>query len=88
MRMNLVKFFPFLFPRPLPCDFFDQGISEGALRTGFRLEILAIMVHGSIINSVRVKVYHGRKVDQERINLDEIALVVWDRIKKQSALFI
>ncbi|GAB3659227.1 TetR/AcrR family transcriptional regulator [Echinicola sediminis] len=63
--------------------FFQEGIDSGELRSGVRPEILSIMVHGTIISSVKVLIHHGKKISQDEINLGEIAEIVWDGIKKQ-----
>jgi len=65
-------------------SFFEDGIKSGAVRSGVRPEILSIMVHGTIISSVKVTLYHGKKIDREEINLGEIAEIVWDGIKTQN----
>ncbi|WP_137403992.1 TetR/AcrR family transcriptional regulator [Echinicola rosea] len=63
--------------------FFESGIESGALRMGARPEILAIMVHGSIVSSVKVALHHNKKMNLDAINLGEIAEIVWDGIRKQ-----
>ncbi|WP_200979187.1 TetR/AcrR family transcriptional regulator [Echinicola sp. 20G] len=64
-------------------SFFEDGIRSGELRSGVRPEILAIMVHGSIISSVKVNYYHSKKVNKDQLKLGVIANMVWDGIKKQ-----
>ncbi|AWW29012.1 TetR/AcrR family transcriptional regulator [Echinicola strongylocentroti] len=63
--------------------FFESGIKSGELRTGARPEILSIMVHGSIVSSVKVEIHHNKKINKDDINLGEIAEIVWDGIKAQ-----
>lgn len=64
-------------------DFFSDGIKSGALRSGVKPAILAILVHGSIISSVKVSLNHGKKVHRDQLNLGEIPEIVWDGIKCQ-----
>ncbi|AGA79955.1 TetR/AcrR family transcriptional regulator [Echinicola vietnamensis] len=64
--------------------FFESGLESGALRTGARPQILAIMVHGSIVSSVKVELHHHKKMNLDDINLGEIAEIVWDGIKQQT----
>ncbi|GGZ31295.1 TetR family transcriptional regulator [Echinicola pacifica] len=64
-------------------NFFTDGINSGELRSGVKPEILSIMVHGTILSSVKVTIYHGKKMDMDQINLGHIAEIVWDGIKKQ-----
>ncbi|UCS92828.1 TetR/AcrR family transcriptional regulator [Echinicola marina] len=64
-------------------DFFSEGINTGVLRSGVKPAILAILVHGSVVSSVKVSLNQSKKVHRDQLDLGEIAEVVWDGIKFQ-----
>lgn len=62
--------------------FFKEGIEEGYLKN-LSPDILFIMVIGSINSMIRVRKNFSVKIKERGIDLNQLAEMTWDAIKKQ-----
>lgn len=63
--------------------FFEEGLESGEIRV-IDKEILAVLVLGNMHTSARVKINRSLRSNEKKIDLAEIARIVWEGIRKKT----